>query len=48
MAIFWMTEAIPLAIAAMLPAILFPCFGIMTSSEVSFPAVKVEQRPERS
>uniref|UniRef100_H3CYI4 Solute carrier family 13 member 1 n=1 Tax=Tetraodon nigroviridis TaxID=99883 RepID=H3CYI4_TETNG len=35
MAIFWMTEAVPLAMAAMLPAILFPAFGIMTSSDVA-------------
>lgn len=40
MAIFWMTEVIPLAMAAMLPAILFPAFGIMTSSEVSFPTCR--------
>lgn len=35
MAVFWMTEVIPLAMAAMLPAILFPIFGIMKSSDVS-------------
>lgn len=35
MAILWVTEATPLAITAMLPAILFPLFGIMKSSEVA-------------
>uniref|UniRef100_A0A674N8S0 Solute carrier family 13 member 1 n=1 Tax=Takifugu rubripes TaxID=31033 RepID=A0A674N8S0_TAKRU len=35
MAVFWMTEVIPLAMAAMLPAILFPIFGIMKSSDVA-------------
>lgn len=35
MAVLWVTEATPLAITAMLPAILFPLFGIMKSSEVA-------------
>uniref|UniRef100_A0A3Q2YVT8 Solute carrier family 13 member 1 n=1 Tax=Hippocampus comes TaxID=109280 RepID=A0A3Q2YVT8_HIPCM len=35
MAIFWTTEVIPLPITAMFPAILFPAFGIMTSSQVA-------------
>lgn len=34
MAVFWTTEVIPLPITAMFPAILFPAFGIMTSSQV--------------
>ncbi|XP_051891423.1 Na(+)/citrate cotransporter-like [Pristis pectinata] len=34
MAIYWCTEVIPLAITAILPVILFPVFGIMTSKEV--------------
>ncbi len=36
MAIFWVTEVIPLSMTAMLPAIFFPMFGIMTSSDVSY------------
>lgn len=36
MAVFWMTEALPLAVTALLPAFLFPLFGIMKSSVVSF------------
>nr|XP_061812982.1 solute carrier family 13 member 1-like [Nerophis lumbriciformis] len=35
MAIFWTTEVIPLPITAMLPGILFPALGIMTSSQVA-------------
>lgn len=35
MAVYWMTEVIPLSMTAMLPAILFPFFGIMRSSDVS-------------
>ncbi|XP_035769351.1 solute carrier family 13 member 1-like, partial [Neolamprologus brichardi] len=35
MAIYWITEVIPLSMTAMLPAILFPLCGIMSSSNVS-------------
>ncbi|XP_020787734.2 solute carrier family 13 member 1 [Boleophthalmus pectinirostris] len=35
MAVLWVTEALPLAITAMLPAILFPLFGIMKSTQVA-------------
>ncbi|XP_047452755.1 solute carrier family 13 member 1 [Mugil cephalus] len=35
MAIYWVTEVIPLSMTAMLPAILFPIFGIMKSSSVA-------------
>lgn len=35
MAVFWMTEALPLSVTALLPALLFPLFGIMKSSVVS-------------
>ncbi|XP_038562885.1 solute carrier family 13 member 1 [Micropterus salmoides] len=35
MATYWMTEVIPLSITAMLPALLFPMFGIMKSSDVA-------------
>nr|KAF6458819.1 hypothetical protein HJG63_017673 [Rousettus aegyptiacus] len=34
MAFFWCTEALPLAVTALLPIILFPMMGIMKSSEV--------------
>lgn len=37
MAFFWCTEALPLAVTALLPIILFPMMGIMNSSEVSLP-----------
>lgn len=35
MAVFWMTEALPLSVTALLPALLFPLFGIMKSTQVS-------------
>ncbi|KAK0141820.1 Solute carrier family 13 member 1 [Merluccius polli] len=35
MALFWALEPLPLAMTAMLPAALFPLFGIMTSAEVA-------------
>lgn len=37
MALFWCTEALPLAVTAFLPVIMFPMMGIMTASTVSFP-----------
>ncbi|XP_036432048.1 solute carrier family 13 member 1 isoform X2 [Colossoma macropomum] len=35
MAVFWMTEALPLSVTALTPALVFPLFGIMKSSEVA-------------
>ena len=35
MAVWWITEVIPLAATAMLPVVLFPVFGIMNGKEVS-------------
>jgi sodium-dependent dicarboxylate transporter 2/3/5 len=35
MAIWWVTEAVPLAITSLLPVILFPLLGIMNGKEVS-------------
>lgn len=35
MAVYWCTEVLPLAITALLPALLFPLFGIMESKDVS-------------
>lgn len=34
MAIFWMTECIPLPITAFLPIVVFPMTGILTTDEV--------------
>ncbi|KYO47537.1 solute carrier family 13 member 4 [Alligator mississippiensis] len=34
-AIFWLTEALPLAVSALLPALMFPMFGIMASKQVA-------------
>jgi len=35
MALWWVTEIIPLAITALIPVVLFPLFGIMDGKEVS-------------
>uniref|UniRef100_A0AAV2KPT2 Solute carrier family 13 member 1 n=1 Tax=Knipowitschia caucasica TaxID=637954 RepID=A0AAV2KPT2_KNICA len=35
MAVLWVSEAVPLAVTALFPAVLFPLFGIMRSSEVA-------------
>ncbi|XP_074049908.1 solute carrier family 13 member 1 [Macrotis lagotis] len=34
-AIFWITEALPLSITALLPALMFPWFGILSSKKVA-------------
>jgi len=35
MAVWWITEAVPLAVTALLPIILFPAMGVMSGKEVS-------------
>ncbi|KAM4843883.1 solute carrier family 13 member 2 isoform 2-T2 [Thomomys bottae] len=40
MALFWCTEALPLAVTAFLPIILFPLMGIMDASEVCIEYLK--------
>lgn len=35
MAIWWITEVVPLAVTSLIPVILFPAFGIMDGKEVS-------------
>ncbi len=35
MAIWWITEVVPLAITALLPVVLFPLFGVMDGKDVS-------------
>ncbi|XP_063061120.1 Na(+)/citrate cotransporter [Engraulis encrasicolus] len=40
MAVYWCTEALPLAVTALLPAVLFPMFGIMTSKQVCMQYLK--------
>ncbi|XP_045930648.1 solute carrier family 13 member 5 [Micropterus dolomieu] len=40
MAVFWCTEVLPLAVTALLPAVLFPLFGIMKSKDVCMQYLK--------
>ncbi|KAL2093305.1 hypothetical protein ACEWY4_010617 [Coilia grayii] len=35
MAVYWLTEALPVSVTALIPAMFFPLFGIMKSSEVA-------------
>ncbi len=35
MAIWWITEAVPLAVTSLLPVVLFPVFGVMNGKEVA-------------
>ncbi len=37
MAVWWVTEAVPLAVTALLPLILFPALGLLTPREASAP-----------
>lgn len=37
MVLWWMTEAVPLPVTALLPAIIFPTFGIMPIQETLYP-----------
>ncbi|XP_078080733.1 Na(+)/citrate cotransporter-like isoform X2 [Mustelus asterias] len=40
MALYWCTEALPLAVTALIPVLLFPLFGIMESSQVCMQYLK--------
>ncbi|XP_051719944.1 Na(+)/citrate cotransporter isoform X1 [Ctenopharyngodon idella] len=40
MAVYWCTEALPLAVTSLLPAVLFPMFGIMQSKMVCMQYLK--------
>jgi hypothetical protein len=41
MAIYWMVEALPLAITSLLPVVLFPLLGIMDTGKVCTAYMKV-------
>ena len=41
MATFWVTQCIPIGLTGMMPALLFPFFGIMKSTDVSAYYMKV-------
>lgn len=40
MVIYWMTEALPLAVTSLLPVALFPLFGVMSTESVSITYLK--------
>jgi len=41
MAVYWMTEALPVAITSLLPIVLFPLLGIMDTGKVCTAYMKV-------
>ena len=41
MAVFWCTEAIPIALTAVIPIVLLPMLGILTAKEVCAKYMKV-------
>jgi di/tricarboxylate transporter len=41
MAVFWISEALPLAVTALLPVIVFPVFGVMKAGDVASNYIKV-------
>lgn len=48
MAVFWMTEALPLAITSLLPVVLFPLLGIMGTGKVCTAYMKVGIDPVKT
>ena len=40
MAIYWVSEVVPLAVTSLLPLVLFPLFGVLSSKEVGPPYFK--------
>lgn len=41
MAVFWITEALPIAVTSLLPIILFPMVGLMYAKDVSSTYINV-------
>lgn len=42
-AVYWVSEAVPLGAAALVPAFLYPLFGVLKSSEVRKPLCALSQ-----
>lgn len=42
-AVYWVSEAVPLGAAALVPAFLYPLFGVLKSSEVSLQTMSPAQ-----
>lgn len=43
MAIYWITEALPIAVTALLPLVLFPFLGVANAKEISKMYLKVNE-----
>ena len=45
MAVFWVTEAVPIAATAFMPVVLFSLMGVMTAADVSKAYISVSALP---
>ena len=44
MAVYWMTEAVPLAVTSIMPVFLFPLLGVLPASDVAINYMKARER----
>jgi sodium-dependent dicarboxylate transporter 2/3/5 len=44
MIVYWLTEAVPLAISALIPVFLFPLFDILSTKQVSSAYINVRTK----
>ena len=43
MAVYWVTEAFPIAVTALLPIVIFPLLGVMDSGDIAMQYAKVRR-----
>lgn len=44
MAVYWVSEAVPLAVTSLLPLVLFPILGVLTAKQVATEYLQVRNR----